>query len=475
MYSSEEKLRIRETGDRGVKMRMKTFIVNRNTPDLAENQLRQIELMSGCISDLDNEIIIYNCNEEPFQGKLAGHYNALQRYRDGRCGYYWFNHPDLSFAVDMRCLETLLEVMEGNPQIGVISPIHNGYYVNMRKKGCIWHRVACCEYLSLLIRGSVIEKIGFLNPEFKYCWGAIHEYSYKAYKNGWCVAYCDKARMHHFGGTTYGKGGTISRQEYERKAEEFERGYFLKTYGRSWDKEFAKALPEGVINTFSIDRGLWDCHAKARSKNMFLRKFLKRIGKYLKIDGTYMSLIRNRIRLIKIKKRREAIKLHLGCGEEKREGWINIDINKKVDPDLAADVKNLGMFTDGSVDEIECCHLFEHLTYPEAVKAMKEWHRILKQGGRLYLELPNLERCVEILYRKEGPDAERLSMIGLYGYPPDILKGGMHMVHKYSWTPEALSSELKKIGFSAVKEASVTQTWREATKYNRDMRLECIK
>ena len=55
-------------------LKMKTFIVNRNTPDLAENQKRQIELMNKRIPSLDNEIIIYNCEEEPFRGKCNGHH-----------------------------------------------------------------------------------------------------------------------------------------------------------------------------------------------------------------------------------------------------------------------------------------------------------------------------------------------------------------------------------------------------------------
>lgn len=99
-------------------IRMKTFIVNRNTPDLAENQKRQIELMNKRIPSLDNEVIIYNCDEEPFLGKLYGHYRALQEYGDESCDYYWFNHPDLSFAIDMDCLSKLLTVMVTN---GILS------------------------------------------------------------------------------------------------------------------------------------------------------------------------------------------------------------------------------------------------------------------------------------------------------------------------------------------------------------------
>ena len=440
-------------------LKMKTFIVNRNTLDLAENQKRQIELMTARIPSLDNEIIIWNCDEEPFLGKLYGHHRALQEHQDKSCDYYWFNHPDLSFAIDMDCLSKIIAVMEKNPWIAVISPTEDtGSYIDMFKDGYRWHPVARCDYLSLLIRASVIEKIGFMNPDFIYSWGAIHEYSYKVYKNRWCVAYCDVAKMHHFGGTTYGKKDTISRKAYQQNARQFARDYFIKNYGQNWDKEFAKMLPNGVRNTYNVSRQNWD------EKNR-IRKTLPRlvnISRYAYnryYGGGNKSMIR----------------LHLGCGNRKRKDWVNIDIDGKVNPDIVADATDLNMFEDEAVDEIDCCHLFEHFTYSQAVKALAEWYRVLQRRGKLYLELPNLERCIEILYKKEGEDAERLAMIGLYGYVPDIERYGIPLVHKYGWTPKALGTELRKVGFSEVKEVPVTQKQRPATRYNRDMRLECIK
>lgn len=441
------------------KLKIRTLIVNRNTPDLAENQKRQIELMSKRIPSLDNEIIIYNCEEEPFKGKCHGHYRALQEHQDKSSDYYWFNHPDLSFAIDMDCLSKLLAVMEKNPWIAVISPTEDtGSYIDMFKDGYRWHPVARCDYLSLLIRASVIEKIGFLNPDFIYSWGAIHEYSYKVYKNHWCIAYCDMAKMHHFGGTTYGKKGAISRDTYRKNAVEFARDYFIRNYGQNWDKEFATMLPGGVRNTYSFSKQKWE------EKNG--------IQKALRWP---INILRYAYNKYYAGGKQIMIRLYLGCGHKKRKDWVNIDIDDKVKPDIVADASDLNMFEDEAVDEIESCHLLEHLTYPGAAKALKEWYRVLRRGGKLFLELPNLERCIEILYKKEGKDAERLAMIGLYGFNPDIEKYGIPLVHKYGWTPETLGDELKGLGFSEIKQVPVTQKYRPSTKYNRDMRLECIK
>lgn len=55
--------------------------------------------------------------------------------------------------------------------------------------------------------------------------------------------------------------------------------------------------------------------------------------------------------------------------------------------DLIADAQDLNMIADGKLDFIIASHLFEHL--PNPIKAMKEFHRVLKMGGVLYLIIPD--------------------------------------------------------------------------------------
>jgi hypothetical protein len=111
-----------------------------------------------------------------------------------------------------------------------------------------------------LIKRKCIEKNGFLNEQFKYCWGAIHEYSYKIYSNGWKLGYCDIVSMKHFGGTTYGKTkNTISREEYKREAKKFASKYFLENYGQKWDEDFSKHLSTKIkTNTYKLHRKFWE-------------------------------------------------------------------------------------------------------------------------------------------------------------------------------------------------------------------------
>src|SRR5687767_13067271 len=97
------------------------------------------------------------------------------------------------------------------------------------------------------------------------------------------------------------------------------------------------------------------------------------------------------------------LRLHLGCGPERRDGWVNIDASAEVKPDIVTRAHLLPMFADASVDTIEACHLFEHLPLHEARAALKEWARVIRPGGELLLEMPNFDACVRIL--GQGRDA----------------------------------------------------------------------
>lgn len=169
------------------------------------------------------------------------------------------------------------------------------------------------------------------------------------------------------------------------------------------------------------------------------------------------------------------IRLHLGSGPERREGWLNVDTRPEAMPDLVARVDSLPMVSDASVDEIEACHLFEHLALHEAHAALREWARVLKPGGRLFLELPNFDACVRILGTAVDGAGYDFGMIGIFGWPPAIESDGDAMAHRWGWTPATLGKALEAAGFTDVQELPVTQTYRPATRYNRDFRIGAVR
>ncbi len=102
------------------------------------------------------------------------------------------------------------------------------------------------------------------------------------------------------------------------------------------------------------------------------------------------------------KKKYNAIKLHLGCGEKYLDGYINIDYPPSehtvanVKADLFYDITKL-IFPKESVDEIRLHHVFEHFDRTTAFSLLIKWHEWLKVGGLLHIETPDLKGCAEVI------------------------------------------------------------------------------
>lgn len=460
-------------------MKLAVLLVSRNRPDLVQAMVAQLEnlltipydlFVVECGTDLD-KLTPHTSAWYPdadFRGKCYAHNVALDlaKLRD-RYDYYWVLMNDLVFDGHGDPAKALIETLERESRMAILSPTNaeGGYPGAAPVKGSAWRAVTTCDYLGFMLKGAALEECGFLNADFKYCWGAIHELAHKLNSRGWFVAYSDEVTYRHLGGTTYGAKGTntISREEYQRRAKRFAYDYFREHYGDDWERTFWNAArPFGAtIDTFAAHKRLW--------ASAFTSEEL--VARGAAHDAEPGAAIPSARRELVAADAPELVKLHLGCGPEKRAGWINVDTQAAVKPDIVSSVVSLPMFPDASADVIEACHLFEHLAYHEAKRALREWARILKPGGELYLELPDFDACVRILGRHTDDQGYDVGLIGIFGWPPAIEKEGVPQIHKWGWTKRTISDELRAAGFASVEFGPITQTWRVAAKVGRDFRL----
>ena len=81
------------------------------------------------------------------------------------------------------------------------------------------------------------------------------------------------------------------------------------------------------------------------------------------------------------------IRLHLGCGNDKRKGYLNCDLSPEVAPDLVLDLEKTPLqFKDDSADEILANHVLEHVT--NFVPLMHELWRVCKKGALITIRVP---------------------------------------------------------------------------------------
>lgn len=83
------------------------------------------------------------------------------------------------------------------------------------------------------------------------------------------------------------------------------------------------------------------------------------------------------------------LKLDLGCGNNKREGFLGVDLVKTDATDYVHDLFRFPWpFGDGEVAELHCSHFFEHVPALLRPKFMDECYRVLVPGGQMQVIVP---------------------------------------------------------------------------------------
>ena len=105
--------------------------------------------------------------------------------------------------------------------------------------------------------------------------------------------------------------------------------------------------------------------------------------------------------------------LDIGCGPGKTyPHWVGVDncadetlFGMKCNPDIRIeDAGDLSVFQARSMDNVFSSHLLEHIE-PERVSAvLKEWWRVLKEGGHLTLYLPDEDEYPKVGENGANPD-----------------------------------------------------------------------
>jgi predicted SAM-dependent methyltransferase len=143
------------------------------------------------------------------------------------------------------------------------------------------------------------------------------------------------------------------------------------------------------------------------------------------------------------------VKLNLGCGLDIRDGYINIDIRKVHPKILVLDLEKelLKPFPDNSAEEIIAKDFVEHLSWRVVEAFLKDCYRVLKPGGRMYIQVPDMEAIAKKVILNpsfkygelEGWKAISFWVYGAQDYPENT--------HRAGFTIPTLKKLLERIGF----------------------------
>jgi len=165
------------------------------------------------------------------------------------------------------------------------------------------------------------------------------------------------------------------------------------------------------------------------------------------------------------------MKLHLGCGRNYLEGYVNIDCTTTKQYIPGGVLKNSSLFMsegeyqkqlqqlefkvdklarieeleypENSIKEIRCIHVLEHLPFRSAIRALKRFYGFLQSGGLLLLEVPNAE---ELFLRFKEADLQQRKILYELIFCNQCSPAEFH---RSAWDPVILSAVLKEIGFKS--------------------------
>jgi predicted SAM-dependent methyltransferase len=141
-------------------------------------------------------------------------------------------------------------------------------------------------------------------------------------------------------------------------------------------------------------------------------------------------------------------KLNIG-GEQAHPEWEIFNIRPADYVDHVGDARDLSRFADETFDEIYASHVLEHFDFKGAlVRALKQWHRVLKPGGKIYISVPNLEVLCRFFAMKDEFTLKQRMML------MHMMFGGHESSDDYHYTGfdvDILGQFLAKAGFTRME------------------------
>ncbi len=190
------------------------------------------------------------------------------------------------------------------------------------------------------------------------------------------------------------------------------------------------------------------------------------IGKTLKYQvhrrfgAVDRQLINNYLQQNKIRK------LHLGCGFNLIDGWLNSDYQPYPTDTLRLDATQTFPIEDNQFDYIFSEHMIEHLEYAGGASMLKECFRVLRKDGTIRVSTPDLPFLID-LYRQDK-SAQQLEYIkwATDNFVPDTDYDDVFVInnfvrawgHQFIYDEKTLRSLMEKAGFTNIIRCGLNQS-----------------
>lgn len=146
------------------------------------------------------------------------------------------------------------------------------------------------------------------------------------------------------------------------------------------------------------------------------------------------------------------MKLDIGCGSNKREGYEGVDLVALDGVDHVFDLCKDFPFADNSVEAISTSHFLEHLKDMDSIHVLRESFRVLQPGGEIEIVVPYFSKILQMFL-----DCEDFEQKWQWHHAT-IFGNQVHEgeFHKSGFDEDKLHFFLYSLGFTAIQ---IEEVW----------------
>ena len=154
-------------------------------------------------------------------------------------------------------------------------------------------------------------------------------------------------------------------------------------------------------------------------------------------------------------------KINFGCGYDKLDGYLNVDVDPACKPDVLLPIGDLSSLPKHHFREVYAKDVLEHIPRSKSLEALLEFSSLLRDDGMLFVQTTSITQVAKKL--EENP-----SFADQYGWTICLFGNQVHPgdFHYTGFTDTSLTVHLAAAGFE-VTSKSMVEDW--------CMRFECRK
>jgi predicted SAM-dependent methyltransferase len=166
----------------------------------------------------------------------------------------------------------------------------------------------------------------------------------------------------------------------------------------------------------------------------------------------------------------EIRKLHIGCGDNIINGWLNADIFPLSSIILHLDATEPFPLGDEEFDYVFSEHMIEHISYSQSLVMLSECYRILRKHGKIRISTPDLAFLIN-MYKEDKSELQKQyinvatdDVIKYAPYSDDTFVINNYVRdwgHQFIYDEKTLRASMEKVGFKRITRCELSKSEEE--------------